>query len=159
MSSWAPMFISSLPVVFPTERYRISWPISDIYMFPWLQIDHLPDRVHPTRSETKYHVFNNKITDNVDFYHSEATMLKPKVCTMKNTKKHKDTYCNYSYTTSKPRDYIRTFTILLITTIKLQMRQIHFYGYIKLYKLPSAIHHANHIIIQHRRSYEQYPTS
>ena len=38
----------------------------------------LPDRVHPTGSETKYHVFNNKITDNVDIYHSEATTLIPK---------------------------------------------------------------------------------
>ena len=45
----------------------------------------LPDRVHPTGSETKYHVFNNQITDNVDIYHSEATTLKPKVCTMKYT--------------------------------------------------------------------------
>ena len=42
----------------------------------------LPDRVHPTGSETKYHVFNNQITDNVDIYHSEATTLIPKACTM-----------------------------------------------------------------------------
>ena len=46
----------------------------------------LPDRVHPTGSETKYHVFNNQITDNVDIYHSEATTLIPKACTMKYTK-------------------------------------------------------------------------
>ena len=46
----------------------------------------LPDRVHPTGSETKYHVFNNQITDNVDIYHSKATTLKPKACTMKYTK-------------------------------------------------------------------------
>ena len=45
----------------------------------------LPDRVHPTGSETKYHVFNNQITDNVDIYHSEATTLIPKVCSMKYT--------------------------------------------------------------------------
>ena len=48
--------------------------------------DQLPDRVHPTMSETKSHVFNNKITDNVDIYDSEATTLKPKACTMKYTK-------------------------------------------------------------------------
>ena len=47
--------------------------------------DQLPDRVHPTGSETKYHVFNNQITDNVDIYHSEATTLIPKACTMKYT--------------------------------------------------------------------------
>ena len=46
----------------------------------------LPDRVHPTGFETKYHVFNNQITDNVDIYHSEATTLKPRACTMKYTK-------------------------------------------------------------------------
>ena len=45
--------------------------------------DQLPDRVHPIGSETKYHVFNNQITDNVDIYHSEATTLTPKACTMK----------------------------------------------------------------------------
>ena len=45
----------------------------------------LPDRVHPTGSETKYHVFNNQITDNVDIYHSEATTLIPKARTMKYT--------------------------------------------------------------------------
>ena len=45
--------------------------------------EQLPDRVHPTGSETKYHVFNNQITDNVDIYHSEATTLIPKTCTMK----------------------------------------------------------------------------
>ena len=147
--------------------------------------EQLPDRVHPTGSETKNHVFNNQITDNVDIYHSEATTLIPKACTMKYTQnirahtvtthiqpqnpeiiyefyhtahtnhtasnainiflwlhkviqgsheaytksvyyevytKHKGTYRNYSYTTSKPRDYIRTFTILLIPTIQLQMR-------------------------------------
>ena len=48
--------------------------------------EQLPDRVHPTGSETKYHVFNNQITDNVDIYHSKATKLKPKACTMKYTK-------------------------------------------------------------------------
>ena len=47
--------------------------------------DQLPNRVHPTGSETKYHVFNNQITDNVDIYHSEATTLIPKACTMKYT--------------------------------------------------------------------------
>ena len=47
--------------------------------------DQLPDRVHPTGSETKYHVFNNPITDNVDIYHSEAMTLIPKACTMKYT--------------------------------------------------------------------------
>ena len=47
--------------------------------------EQLPDRVHPTGSETKYHVFNNQITDNVDIYHSEATTLIPKACTMKYT--------------------------------------------------------------------------
>ena len=46
----------------------------------------LPDRVHPTGSETKFHVFNNQITDNVDIYHNEATTLIPKACTMKYTK-------------------------------------------------------------------------
>ena len=46
----------------------------------------LPDRVHPTGSETKYHVFNNQITDNVDIYHSKATTLIPKACTMKYSK-------------------------------------------------------------------------
>ena len=40
--------------------------------------EQLPNRVHPTGSETKYHVFNNKITDNVHSYHSEATTLIPK---------------------------------------------------------------------------------
>ena len=45
----------------------------------------LPDRVHPTGSETKYHVFNNQITDNVHIYHSEATTLIPKARTMKYT--------------------------------------------------------------------------
>ena len=45
-----------------------------------------PDRVHPTGSETKYHVFNNQITDNVDIYHREATTLRPKACTMKYSK-------------------------------------------------------------------------
>ena len=43
----------------------------------------LPDKVHKTGSETKYHVSNNQITDNVDIYHSEAMTLKPKACTMK----------------------------------------------------------------------------
>ena len=47
--------------------------------------DQLPDRVHPTGSETKVHVFNTQITDNVDIYHSEATTLIPKACTMKYT--------------------------------------------------------------------------
>ena len=86
----------------------------------FMVIDQSPDRVHPTGSETKYHVFNNKITDNVDIYHSEATTLKRKACTMKYTK-NKGTYCNYSYTSSKPRDYIQTITILLIPTTQLQM--------------------------------------
>ena len=84
LSSWAPMFVSLLPVVLPTERYWISWPITDIYIS--MITDQLPDRVHPTGSETKYHVFNNQITDNVNIYHSEATMLKPKALTMKYTK-------------------------------------------------------------------------
>ena len=48
----------------------------------------LTNRVHPTGSETKYHVFNNPITDNVNIYHSEATTLIPKACTMKYTKKN-----------------------------------------------------------------------
>ena len=48
-------------------------------------MDKLPDRVHPTGSETKYHVINNQITDNVDINHSEATTLIPKACTMKYT--------------------------------------------------------------------------
>ena len=39
----------------------------------------------PNGSETKYHVFNNQITDNVDIYHSEAKTLIPKACTMKYT--------------------------------------------------------------------------
>ena len=52
----------------------------------FMTMGQLPDRVHPTGSETKYHVFNNQITDNVDIYHSEATTLKPKACTMKYTK-------------------------------------------------------------------------
>ena len=47
--------------------------------------DKLPDRVNPTGSETKYHVFNNQITDNVNIYHSEATTLIPKACSMKYT--------------------------------------------------------------------------
>ena len=46
----------------------------------------LPDRVQPTGSETKYHVLNNQMTDNVNIYHSEATTLIPKACTMKYTK-------------------------------------------------------------------------
>ena len=46
----------------------------------------LPDRVYPTGSETKYLVFNNQITDNVDIYPSEATTLIPKAYTMKYTK-------------------------------------------------------------------------
>ena len=76
--------MSSLPVVFPNERYCISWPITDIYVS--MVTDQSPDRVHSTGSETKYRVFNNKITVNVDIYHSEATTLKQKACTMKYTK-------------------------------------------------------------------------
>ena len=70
------MFISLLPIVLPTERYCIFWPITDIYVS--MVTDQLPDRVHPTGSETKYHVFNNQITDNVDIYHSEAMTLNQK---------------------------------------------------------------------------------
>ena len=59
--------------------------------------EQLSDRVHPTGSETKYHVFNNQITDHVDIYH---TTLKTKRVLRSIQKKHKGTYRNYSYTTS-----------------------------------------------------------
>ena len=80
----------------------------------------LPDRVHPTGSETKYHVFNNQITDNVDIYHSEATTLIPKACTMKYTQNIRAHTVTTHIQPQNP-DYIRTFTILLIPTIQLQM--------------------------------------
>ena len=70
----------------PTGWYNI-WPTMHNHdAHTSMTTDQLPDRVHPTGSETKYHVFNNQITDNVDIYHSEATTLKPKACTMKYTK-------------------------------------------------------------------------
>ena len=84
--------------------------------------EQLPDRVHPTESEMKYHVFNNQITDNVDIYHSEATTLKSKACTMKYTKNIRAHTVTTHIQPEKPRDYIRTFTILLIPTIQLQMQ-------------------------------------
>ena len=113
----------TLDSVFPTDRLvqhlaHIHNPDAHTSMTP----AQLPNRVKQTGSETKYHVFNDQITDNVNIYHSEARTLIPKACNMKYTKKHKGTYLNYSYTTSKPRDYIQTFTILLIPTIQLQMR-------------------------------------
>ena len=72
---------------FPTDRLvqhlaHIHNPDAHTFM----TTEQLPDRVHLTGSETKYHVFNNQITDNVDIYHTEATTLKPKACTMKYTK-------------------------------------------------------------------------
>ena len=92
--------------------------------------EQLPDRVHPTGSETKYHVFNDQITDNVDIYHSEATTLKPKACTMKYTKnirtptvathiqpqnpeiiyEHLIPYCSYQPYTFKCDKYISMVT-------------------------------------------------
>ena len=69
----------------PTGWFNI-WPLTHILDARIsITTDKLPDRVHPTGSETKYHVFNNQITDNVDIYHSEATTLIPKACTMKYT--------------------------------------------------------------------------
>ena len=68
----------------PTGRFNI-WPHSHTHARISITTDQLPDRVHPTGSETKYHVFNNQITDNVDIYHSEATTIIPKACTMKYT--------------------------------------------------------------------------
>ena len=78
-----PTFVSSLS---PRGNCN-SWPITDSHdTHASMATDQLPDRVHPTGSETKYHVFNNQITDNVDIYHSEAMTLKPKACSMKYTK-------------------------------------------------------------------------
>ena len=51
------------------------------YAHTSMTTEQLPDRVNPTGSKTKYHVFNNQITDNFDIHHREATTLKPKVCT------------------------------------------------------------------------------
>ena len=74
-------------LLFPPTGWCNSWPTTDNHdTHASMETDQLPDRVHPTGSETKYQVFNNQITDNVDIYHSEATTLKPKVCTMKYTK-------------------------------------------------------------------------
>ena len=73
--------------VFPTDR--LEQHLAHIHnpdAHTSMTTEQLPDRVHPTGSETKDHVFNNQITDNVDIYHSEATTLKPKAFTMKYTK-------------------------------------------------------------------------
>ena len=40
--------------------------------------EQLPDRVHPTGSVTKYHVFNNQITDNVDIITAKPRRLNQK---------------------------------------------------------------------------------
>ena len=77
--------------------------------------DQLPNRVHPTGSETKYHVFNNQITDNVDIYHSEATTLTPKACTMKYTTHIQPQNPEIIY------EHL-PYCSLLIPTIQLQMR-------------------------------------
>ena len=69
------------PLEFLSFLYTLYGQVSHSSM----ETDQLPDRVHPIGSETKYRVFNNQITDNVDIYHSEATTHKPKVCTMKYT--------------------------------------------------------------------------
>ena len=82
----------------------------------------LPDRVHPKGSETKYHVFNNQITDYVDIYHSEATTLIPKACTMKYTNKIRAHTVTTHIQPQNPEFLYNTFTILLIPTIQLQMR-------------------------------------
>ena len=82
-SFWAPRSFH----LFPSKGWCNSWPPTDNHdTHASMETDQLPDRVHPTGSATKYHVFKNQITDNVDIYHSEATMLKPKACTMKYTK-------------------------------------------------------------------------
>ena len=65
--------------LFPPKGWCNSWPTTDNHdTHASMETDQLPDRVHPTGSERKYHVFNNQITDNVDIYHSEATMLNQK---------------------------------------------------------------------------------
>ena len=70
----------------PTGWYNI-WPTPNNHdAHTSMTTDQLPDKVHQTASETKYHVFNNLKTDNVDIYHSEATRLIPNACTMKYTK-------------------------------------------------------------------------
>ena len=77
-----------LDSVFPTDRLVQHFAhIHNPDAHTSMTTAQLPDRVHPTGSETKYHVFNNQITDNVDIYHSEATTLIPKACNMKYTKK------------------------------------------------------------------------
>ena len=120
--------------------------------------DQLPNRVHPTGSETKYHVFNNQITDNVDIYHSEATTLKPKACTMKYTK----TY-----------GHILLLLIINLKTQRLYTNIYHtahtnhtasnvintFLWLHKVIKIAQRHPLCTYIIIQYRRSYEQYPTS
>ena len=72
---------------------------------------------NPTGSETKYLVINNM---------SILITAKPRRLTQSMYydayEKQNGTYCNYSYIISKPRDYKRTFTILLIPTTQLQMR-------------------------------------
>ena len=126
-SSWAPHSFH----LFPPTGWCNTWPTTDNHdAHASMTTDQLPDRVHPIGSETKYHVFNNQITDNVDIYHSEATTLKPKACSMKYTKNIRAHTVTTHIQPKKTRDFIRTFTILLIPTIKLQMREIHFYGYI-----------------------------
>ena len=83
LSFWAPHSFH----LFPPKGYCNTWHITDNHdTHASMETNQLPDRVHPTWSETKYHVFNNQITDNVNIYHSEATTLKPKACTMKYTK-------------------------------------------------------------------------
>ena len=77
-----PLLIYRLP---PTGWYNI-WPALTYSTLTFsMTTEQLPDRVHPTGSETKYHVFNNQITDSVDIYQGEATTLIPKACTMKYT--------------------------------------------------------------------------
>ena len=85
--------IASVQFFFPGPSLIYRSPLTGWYNI-WTTLDahismttgQLPDRVHPTGSETKYHDFNNQITDNVDIYHSKARTLIPKLCTMKYTK-------------------------------------------------------------------------
>ena len=72
----------------PTGWYTIWPPTHRLDARISITTDQLPARVHPAGSETKYHVFNNQITDTVDIDHSKATTcttLIPKACTMKYT--------------------------------------------------------------------------
>ena len=75
-------------------------------------------RAHPTLSETKY-VINNQITDNVDIYHSQATMLRQERMHRDVYEEQKAKHYKCSFVISDPRYYIQTFTILIIQTIEL----------------------------------------